>query len=81
MQALKRVVGAAVALELAGLGGTYYGFHRLNTDPEFRVWVDTNCPSVLDGFCAAVQAVGRDLPEDLRLRQERRAVKSGGENR
>ena len=36
MQALKKVVGVAVAAELAALGGSYYAFHKLNTDPEFR---------------------------------------------
>ena len=72
MQALKKLVGVAVAAELATLGGSYYAFHKLNTDPEFRGWVDANCPAVLDGFCAAVEAVGHDLPADLKRRREQR---------
>ena len=62
---LKRVVGAAVVAELATIGAAYYGFHRVNTDPEFRAWVDANAPpEVLDAFSAAVEALGYDLPAD-----------------
>ncbi len=72
MQALKKLAGVAVAAELATLGGSYYAFHKLNTDPEFRGWVDTNCPAALDAFCSAVEAVGHDLPADLKRRREAR---------
>ena len=44
MQALKKLVGVAVAAELATLGGSYYAFHKLNTDPEFRGWWTPTAP-------------------------------------
>ena len=73
---LKRVVGAAVVAELATIGAAYYGSHRVNTDPEFRAWVDANAPpEVLDSFSAAVEALGYDLPADLRRRKDRAAGK------
>ena len=80
MQALKKLVGVAVAAELAALGGSYYAFHKLNTDPEFRGWVDTNCPAVLDGFCAAVEAVGHELPADLKRRREQQSPRATRED-
>ena len=80
MQALKKLAGVAVAAELATLGGSYYAFHKLNTDPEFRGWVDTNCPAVLDGFCAAVEAVGHELPADLKRRRERQSPRATRED-
>jgi|TARA_B110000977_G_scaffold166039_1_gene213688 hypothetical protein len=74
MQALKRLLAVGVAVELVSLAGTYVAFHTINTDPEFRGWVDSNCPpEVLDGFCVAVQAVGYELPADLKQRQVKRA--------
>ncbi|MDA9097766.1 hypothetical protein N9L76_02410 [bacterium] len=83
MQALKKLLGVAVAVELASVAGTYVAFHKLNTDPEFRSWADQNCPYVLDGFCTAVEAVGHELPKDLRERQRSKvkaAVKTKNDN-
>ena len=65
MQALKRVAGVAIAVELAGLGAGYYAFHRLNTDAEFRAWVGANAPETLEAICATSQTLGHDLPPDL----------------
>ena len=62
MQALKRVAGVAIAVELAGLGAGYYAFHRLNTDAEFRAWVGANAPETLEAICATSQTLGHDLP-------------------
>ena len=81
MQALKKLVGVAVAAELAVLGGSYYAFLKLNTDSEFRGWVDTNCPAVLDGFCAAVEAVDTSFPRSEAVASSRscaRREKTGG---
>lgn len=65
MQALKRVAGVAIAVELASLGAGYYAFHRLNTDAEFRAWVGANAPETLEAICATSQTLGHDLPPDL----------------
>ena len=59
MQALKRVAGVAIAVELAGLGAGYYAFHRLNTDAEFRAWVGANAPETLEAIRATSQTLGQ----------------------
>ena len=59
MQALKRLLAVGVAVELVSLAGTYVAFHTINTDPEFRGWVDSNCPpEVLDGFASRCKRWG-----------------------
>ncbi|PWA28261.1 hypothetical protein CCH79_00019699 [Gambusia affinis] len=61
----RRLMKGVVIVELLGVFGAYFLFHRMNNSQEFRSSMNSRFPSVLEGELSsalwAVQRVGRDL--------------------
>lgn len=46
----KKLLKIGIALEVLGLGATYFVWHRMNTSQDFRHYIHRNFPSVLNQF-------------------------------
>jgi len=47
-------------LEVVSFGATYLVWHRMNTNRDFRQYMNDNFPIVLDGYYSFGEFMGRD---------------------
>ncbi|XP_055680857.1 uncharacterized protein LOC129788651 isoform X2 [Lutzomyia longipalpis] len=61
----KRSLGIGLAAEFVFLAGSYAVWHRMNTNSEFRKYMNENFPFALEGF----YRVGEFLGKGAEIRQ------------
>ncbi|XP_059621307.1 uncharacterized protein LOC132264966 [Phlebotomus argentipes] len=56
---VKRSLGIGIAAEVVFLAGSYAVWHRMNTNSEFRKYMNENYPYFLEGFYRVGELLGK----------------------